>query len=136
MSKPRYDWWPYVKGMIRRYPSLKARYDGLHTPSMTVAYSEHIGGGEAGRTTETVALRELPSTNQREYEAVRRAIQTTKRMRTGTARIEIIRLTMWDRTHSLEGAAQKLHYSYDTVKNYHTEFIRLVGVYYGLMDEE
>lgn len=24
MSRPRYDWWAYVKGMIRRYPSLCA----------------------------------------------------------------------------------------------------------------
>lgn len=23
MSKPRYDWWGYVKAIIRRYPSLK-----------------------------------------------------------------------------------------------------------------
>lgn len=23
MSKPRYDWWSYVKAIIRRYPSLK-----------------------------------------------------------------------------------------------------------------
>ena len=21
VSSPRYDWWPYVKGMIRRYPA-------------------------------------------------------------------------------------------------------------------
>lgn len=26
MSKPRYDWWSYVKGMIRRYPELRRRY--------------------------------------------------------------------------------------------------------------
>ena len=25
MSTPRYDWWPYVKGMIRRYPELCRR---------------------------------------------------------------------------------------------------------------
>ena len=28
MSKPRYDWWSYVKGMIRRYPELRRRYGG------------------------------------------------------------------------------------------------------------
>lgn len=25
MSKPRYDWWSYIKAIIRRYPSLKGR---------------------------------------------------------------------------------------------------------------
>ena len=29
MSTPRYDWWPYVKGMIRRYPELCARQEEL-----------------------------------------------------------------------------------------------------------
>lgn len=27
MSRPRYDWWPYVKGMIRRYPALAEQYE-------------------------------------------------------------------------------------------------------------
>lgn len=25
MSKPRYDWWGYIKAVIRRYPELKGR---------------------------------------------------------------------------------------------------------------
>lgn len=25
MSKPRYDWWGYIKAVIRRYPALKGR---------------------------------------------------------------------------------------------------------------
>ena len=25
MSKPRYDWWGYIKAVIRRYPALKDR---------------------------------------------------------------------------------------------------------------
>ena len=28
MSNPRYDWWGYVKGMIRRYPKLNANSKG------------------------------------------------------------------------------------------------------------
>ena len=37
MSTPRYDWWPYVKGMIRRYPELcrqEAARDRLFQLSM------------------------------------------------------------------------------------------------------
>lgn len=25
MSKPRYDWWSYIKAVIRRYPALKGK---------------------------------------------------------------------------------------------------------------
>ena len=39
MSRPRYDWWPYVKGMIRRYPALRAQYTDLHSPGVTAGYS-------------------------------------------------------------------------------------------------
>lgn len=58
MNRPKYDWWPYVKGMIRRYPSLKAEYEDLHSQSMTADYSGMPRGGEASRTAETVAIRE------------------------------------------------------------------------------
>ena len=35
MSRPRYDWWAYVKGMIRRYPSLCAEEKALHDISIS-----------------------------------------------------------------------------------------------------
>lgn len=135
-SKPRYDWWPYVKGMIRRYPALKVRYEDLHTPTLTVAYSDHVGGGEPGRTTETIAIRELPSTNQREYEAVRRAIRTTERMTTGPLRLQIIRMVLWDNSHTLTGAASRCHVGEATAWRWHGDFIRLVAKNYGLLDED
>lgn len=135
-SKPRYDWWTYVKGMIRRYPELKERYEDLHTPAMTAAYGERIWGRGPSRTTEALAVRELPYTSQREYETVRRAIESTERMRAGTQRLRVIKLTMWAGTHSLQGAALTIPCSYDTAKIYRAEFIKLVAKHYGLMDEE
>ena len=55
MSTPRYDWWPYVKGMIRRYPELCRREADLHTTAVTPNYSGAPGGhgGTRGRS-ETV----------------------------------------------------------------------------------
>lgn len=136
MSKPRYDWWPYVKGMIRRYPSLKAKYDSLHTPAMTVAYSEHIGGGGAGRTTETVALRELPRNDQREYEAIRCTIKHTENLAKGKRRMQLIRLVHWERSHTLVGAAVSLHIGEATAWRWNGDFIRLAAKFakkYGLI---
>lgn len=136
MSKPRYDWWPYVKGFIRRYPGLKAEYDDLHSQSITQAYSGMPGGGNDGRGLERAAIRELPCTKQREYEAVRRAVVMTERYRNGQDRMKVIRLVLWDRSHTLEGAAMAVPCHYKTAQGWHNEFIRLVASYYGLMDDE
>lgn len=134
MSKPRYDWWPYVKGMIRRYPVLKQQYADLHSQSMVADYSGMPRGGGGGRAVETIALRELPTTEQREYEAVRRAIDTTERYRNGLDRLTVIKLVLWDRSHTLEGAALQVPCSVGTAWNWHQDFIRLVANNYGLMD--
>lgn len=134
MSKPRYDWWPYVKGMIRRYPALKAQYADLHSQSMTADYSGMPRSGSPSRSTEAASLRELPTTAQREYEAVRRAIETTERYRNGRDRLYVIKLVLWDRSHTLEGAALMVPCSVITAKRWHGEFIQMVAGYYGLLD--
>ena len=135
MSKPRYDWWPYVKGMIRRYPALRAQYADLHSTSVTADYSgmPHCGG--ESRALEAVALRELPSTSQREYEAVRRAVEATERYRNGRDRLYIIKLVLWDKSHTLEGAALMVPCGAASAWRWHGEFIRLVAGNYGLLDD-
>ena len=136
MSKPRYDWWPYVKGMIRRYPALKNEYNALHQQTITQQLTGMPGSGSVGRAVESCAIKELPSTKQREYEAVRRSIaQTENAPYTGEIRMKIIELMYWKRSHTLDGAALETHCSYCTARRYHAEFIYLVAKNYGLMDE-
>lgn len=136
MSKPRYDWWPYVKGMIRRYPALKEEYRELHSQSVTANYSGMSRGGNGvSRGTEQIALRELPSTKQREYEAVRRAIETTLCRSNGQYVLQVIDLVLWKKSHTLEGAALCIPCHYKTAQGWHNEFIRLVALCFGLMDE-
>lgn len=135
MSRTRYDWWGYVKGMIRRYPALRAEYADLHSQSVTPGYGGVSGGGGPGRAVEEVILRELPTTRQREYEAVRRAIAVTEHMRSSRDRLKIIDLVFWKRTHTLEGAALTIPCSYRTARRYHEAFIEEVAKGYGLMDE-
>ena len=96
MSSPRYDWWPYVKGMIRRYPELCARQEELRRTKM----SPNLTGmpGAHGQTSDPVAdaaLRELPEINRRELEAVRQAIEETLTMPNGKERLEMGRLVFW-----------------------------------------
>ena len=120
--------------MIRRYPALKLEYDDLHGQSVTASYSgmPHCGG--AGRAVETLAIRELPTNSQREYEAVRRAIEQTERYQNGLQRLAIIRMVLWDRQYTLDGAALQIPCSWRTAAQWHGEFIRLVASNYGLLD--
>lgn len=134
MSTPRYDWWPYVKGMIRRYPELCAEQAELRktqlSPAMT--WMPH----DRGKTTDPVAdtaLRELPEINRRELEAVRKAIEETRTMKNGEERLEMVRLVFWKKTHTLEGAAMELHWSTRKLVEWHGEFIRCVAKYFGLL---
>ena len=55
MSRPRYDWWGYVKGMIRRYPALCRQYWDLHSQSVTALYGPQGGAGDDARKTERLA---------------------------------------------------------------------------------
>lgn len=115
MSKPRYIWWGYVKNMIRRYPSLKIKYP-------------YTNGMKA------VPICELPSTEQREVEVVRRAIETTENYVNGQERLAIIDMALWKGSHTLEGAAMQIPCSAKLAKQWHGDFIRLVAGFYGLMD--
>ena len=121
--------------MIRRYPELCSEYRDLHTVSATQNYtSDGCSSGGVNRTVESIAIRELPSTRQREYEAVRRAITTTSRQRNGEDRLKVIDMVLWKRSHTLEGAALMIPCSAITAKRYHVEFIYLVAKGYGLLD--
>ena len=134
MSKPRYDWWPYVKGMVRRYPALRAEYADLHSQSVTANYSGMPRSGDVSRGTEDIAVRELPTNSQREYEAVRRAIEQTERYQNGLQRLAIIRMVLWDGQYTLEGAALQIPCGIATAWRWHGEFIRLVASNYGFLD--
>lgn len=136
MSKPRYDWWSYVKGMIRRYPQLKEEHGDLRSQPVVANLSGMPSGTSVSRPTENAALRELPATKQREFEAVRKAIETTERYANGLDRLRVINLVLWKQTHTIEGAALRIPCSWRTAAQWHGEFIRLVARYYGLMDGE
>ena len=134
MSKPRYPWWSYVKAMIREYPALRERYADLHAQSMTADYSGMPRSGGAARGTEEIAIRELPSPKQREYEAVRRAIAQTERYCNGRQRLAVIRMVLWERRYTLEGAALQVPCGAATAWRWHGEFIKLVAENFGLLD--
>ena len=133
MSTPRYDWWPYVKGMIRRYPDLCLKEAVLHDTAITANISGMPGGGKRTDKTADAALRTLPEVNRRELEAVRAAVNETKTQDKGNLRLELVKLYYWKRSHTLFGAAEDVHVSRSTAKRWNTEFVKLVAKNFGLL---
>lgn len=136
MSKPRYDWWPYVKGMIRRYPELCARQEELRRTKMSPNLTGMPGAhGQISDPVADAALRELPEINRRELEAVRQAIEETRALPNGEERLEMVKLVFWKKTHTLEGAAMTCNVSYITARRWHGEFIKDVARAFGLLQK-
>lgn len=136
MSTPRYDWWPYVKGMIRRYPELCRQETDLHTTAVTPNYGG-APGGHGGRSdpVANAALRTLPEVNRRELEAVRAAIRYIEGLHSGKERMGLVKLYYWQRSHTLFGAANAIHISEKTALRWNRELIMQVAKNFGLLDE-
>ena len=136
MSKPRYGWWSYAKYMVRSYPILKAEYQELHRQRVTSSPYGISSNAVARRTTEDVAMLNLPPSKQAEYDAVTKAVEVTSRLRTGKDRLAIIDMVFWKQSHTLDGAAYAIGYSESQAKRFHGDFLRLVGMYRGLCEED
>lgn len=136
MSKPYPYWWRYAQGMIRLYPERAAALGDLHAPGLTARYGAAPGGGESGRTTEAVALRQLPPAEQAEYDAVRRALEWAAAQPDGKLRLRMVRMVYWGRRYRLYAAAGKVGVSYPTAKRWNGQIIRRVAVNRGILDED
>lgn len=134
MSHPRYDWWGYCKGMIKRYPLLAAEREALKEPNLTADYSGEPHGGGPGNPTLQCACRTLRGVKEREYQAVADAVNAAGRKPDGRERLILVDMLFWSRSHTLHGAAMAIGVSYRTANRWHSEFIRSVARNFGLLD--
>ena len=126
-----------MRNVLYSYPALKAQHDALHNPSLAVATVKIEQRGKASaRVTENIALREMAPQDQREYDAVTQAIESTRRLKTGDERLTIIDMVFFRRTHTLYGAGRTIGYSYGQVKNFQSEFIVAVARNIGLLPKD
>lgn len=107
MSKPREIWWSYAKAMIRQYPKINQN---------------------------TANKQQLQPVKQKEYDAVKKAIEITNRKTNGANRMELVRLVLWCDGCTVDQAAARLYLSESTARRYHRDFVRLVGQCYGLTE--
>lgn len=136
MSKPRYKWWGYIKNVIRDYPRLKRWHNELLGETSVIATYGGIGGGRSSGVSDPTyraVAREMPEQEQREYEAVRQAVEDAAHRRDGHERLEVIRMVLWDGTHTLEGAALAIPVSYQSARDKQAEFIRSVAKKLGYL---
>ena len=103
-----YKWWGYVKACIVDYPRI------VHEP---------------GTSPESWSKQQ-----QREYDSVRAALEETKKMPDGEHRINLIRLSYWDKRYTLDGAAIRNHISIRTAQRWRRAFILLTARHMGLLD--
>ena len=130
----RRGWWYYTRDIVRNYPVLRERLRELRTPGTT---GEGLGrSSEPGRSTERLALRDLPKAERRELEAVERAIAVTRGLPDGKERLQVIRLVHWRMSHTMTGAAQTVHVSLSTAYRWQNDFFVLVARLRGLVDKK
>lgn len=135
MSKPRDDWWPNAVRMVTNYPNRKREYEELHSQSLVAEMSGMPSGNSVSRSTENVALREMPPMKQQEYDAVTRAIEITKLLPDGEKRMELISRMYWQGGKlGINDVVYKIGIGEATGKRWHARFIRIVGECVGYMN--
>ncbi len=132
MSKYRYWWWPNVQRALRTYPYLKALQQAAPDVVVTPSYSGMPHGGGDPRPTERSATHRRLSQREEEFvRAVDAALCEVSRWPDGQALIRLIELVDFKRTHTIGGAAYRLHLSERTARRKHWRFVALVGEYCG-----
>lgn len=123
-------WRVNVRRMITRFPALEKELADIRSQSLTANYSGMSGGSDVSRTTESVALRDLPPADRREYDAVADAIDITKNYSNGKLRMSFIRQFYWRNNVGLWTICEDIHISTRTAYTWNDDFIRLVDAFY------
>lgn len=128
MNRYNDNWRAYAINSMRDYYRYKAMKKAAQSTRITAQYNKGRGGSGISRTTEQAAMRSgLTRQQEKELDAVERAIGSTRRGPDGKIRVKVVELVYLRGTHTIEGAAQIVHVSYKTAWRWTDNFIRLVG---------
>ena len=124
------DWRREARRALRDYPRLK-RKQNEHEQQITAQYSGVAVQHSASRVTENVALRStLTEREENIISAVEMAMWMQQHYPNGAERVRMMELVYFKHTHTIEGAADIVHYSPDALWRWNTEI--LTAVYVGL----
>lgn len=123
---PQKSWRHAARQAAYEYPGLRERLRDLQSMSMTPSLSGMPMGGGEHRSTEDAALRQLPPEDQRRLDAVGQALEISGHLTSGLARVKMIEMVYFRRSHTLEGAALRIPCDVRTVKTWNNDFLLLI----------
>ena len=122
------SWRSEARAALRQYPKLKRR-QGENDMQITPVYGGAAVQHSASRTTEEVALRStLTEREENIISAVEFMLNMQRRYYNADARLRMLKLVYWSRTHTMQGAAMEVGYNINTVKAWNTEMLTAVYV--------
>ena len=124
------DWRRQARRALRDYPRLKKKQTETEQ-QITPVYGGSVVQHEASRVTENIALRStLSDAESNVIAAVEFAMSMQGAYYNADARLKMLELVYYKKTHTLQGAALECGYSIETVWKWNTEV--LAAVYVGL----
>lgn len=130
MSKPKHPYWSYVKSILKDYPRVKKEVETPLDPRITPIYGVNIHKtGEISNPTQDCVIHDVPEKDQVRYDAVNNAIRRTinDHPDDADARLLIVDLVYFKKTHTIEGAGMRAHTSKSNAGRWQAEFIRIVA---------
>ena len=123
-------WRSEARRALRDYPRIKRR-QGDNEMQITPVYGGAAVQHSASRTTENVALRStLTEREETVISAVEFMLNMQRRYQNSAERLRMIELVYFKHTHTIDGAADIVHYSPDALWRWNGEI--LTAVYVGL----
>ena len=120
------SWRNEARTALRLYPKLKRR-QGENDMQITPVYGGAAVQHSASRTTEDVALRSTLSEREENIiSAVEFMLSMQRRYYNADARLRMLKLVYWSSTHTMQGAAMEVGYSFDTLCKWNTEVLSAV----------
>ena len=122
------SWRSEARTALRLYPKLKRRQNE-NDMQITPVYGGAAVQHSASRTTENVALRStLTEREENIISAVEFMVAMQSRYYNAEARMKMLSLVYFRRTHTMQGAAMEVGYNINTVKSWNTEMLTAVYV--------
>lgn len=123
-------WRAEARRALRDYPRIKRR-QGDNEMQITPVYGGAAVQHSASRTTENVALRStLTEREENIISAVEFMLNMQRRYANSAERLRMVELVYFKHTHTIDGAADIVHYSPDALWRWNGEI--LTAVYVGL----
>ena len=121
-------WRAEARRALRDYPRIKRR-QADNEMQITPVYGGAAVQHSASRTTENVALRStLTEREENIISAVEFMLNMQRRYYNADARMKMLSLVYFRRTHTMHGAAMEVGYNINTVKSWNTEMLTAVYV--------